>query len=139
MENHTEKTSTKDFSDYYHGSIAASLEKIHLWNYEILGKPEILVDINMELIQIFKKIHRRLSPDERKFQEDLSKKLSSMRPYKVKEMHDRVSDRTTRTLIRSAQYEDYRDEVYNREVHIWDCLDRLGMTSKQAEKKKTLT
>lgn len=134
MSDEASKTSVKDFSNYYHDSIALSLEKIHNWNYKISMSPQYLLYINAEINQIYKKIHRRLSKEESEMQMKYITKLDSLSPVLIDKRYNHEDEEVQAFISRGKDYKLFKQLLFRREVHLWDCLDRLEMTSKKIDK-----
>ncbi len=125
--------SAKDFSDYYHESIALSLEKVDNFLDQLYYQPALIINMNNEIEKIFRRIHNRISPDGKKKQNEFTKQLDMLKPALPVKIRDRESSGYKVVVRITADYKQFRKLVKERLVHIWDCLDELGMTSKKKE------
>lgn len=125
--------SVKDFSDYYHESIAVSLEKIDLWSDYLYSRPALVININYEMEKIFRRIHNRLDDKAKKKQKLFMKHLDILKPAIPNKVKDPQGDGYRNVISKTTDYKKFRSLMKARLLHLWDCLDELGMTSKKKE------
>lgn len=130
----------KDFSDYYNDSISLSLEKIHQMRYVLGTSPKYIMNINMEIGEIFIRIRAKLNKLNHQKLIDkidgLTKKLSGLQPMRIVQDYDRLANTTSKRLVKHKDYKEYKEIVGEKEICIWECLELLGMTSKDKDKSK---
>jgi len=132
----------RDFSDYYNNSISISLEKIHQLKYLAYNNPKLILDINIELDEVYIKIRgklKRLHFDNYVSRMDnINRTLSSLDPLKKEEGYDRIADHPIITLSKTKHYKVYRAWLKNKEILLWEIMETLGMTGKVKDKSKII-
>lgn len=143
MDNNSTKYDAKitmatDFSEYYQLAMARSLEIIH--QLRMSNTPTGLSTINIHLHSIYKKIRSRLSTEDVKKEEQYIMELKKLKPTKssIKSVGSVMGSDVNPFLKieKTEDYPKYERLIEDREIHIWDCLNKLELTSKQARKDK---
>jgi hypothetical protein len=123
--------SAKDFSDYYHDSIALSLEKIDNYADALSSRPYLILNMKYELDKVFRRIHNRLNTDNAARQKEYIRKLNKLKPITTARIKDEETGMYKTVIRKTSVYNEYKEIVMDRLLHTWDCLDELGMTSKK--------
>lgn len=129
----------KDFSEYFNNSISLSLETIRQLKYEVIKHPARVANINMEIEQIFVMIRAKLKKLKLDTQikkiEAITAALSKIDPMRLNKVYDRIASKVFFKLKKTKDYPRYKELVVKKEICIWECLEALGMTSKEKDKR----
>jgi len=136
MEKEKAKVSATDFSEYYHNKIALCLETIYNLQYEIRQYPILIYDINIELHQIFKMIHGKLGSPEKTKQKDFHSQINKLKPIIQEKKEPRNQGQTIIVSKKSEYFNTYKELCELREFHIWECLEKLRLTTKSKDDSK---
>ena len=132
----------KDFSEYFTNSISLSLETIKNMKYQLSSRSSVIININLEITEIYIKIRRKLEKynlvEKIKKMKDINLELQKQKPFFVETVNDRLARETKRRLRKTKDYQKYRELVEEKEYLIWECLEDLGLTTKDKENKKLL-
>ena len=131
-----------DLSEYYINTIAQSLDLIDELGYTILGSPDKIFHINSEIHKIFKKIYPKLKKNnldkEIKFQWKIEKALQKLSPIKKEKKLDSQSGDIYVSTSRTPDFLKYKLMVEKREIHIYYCLELIGMIAKETKTERRL-
>lgn len=128
----------KDLSTYYTETISNYLDFIDQLEYSILAEPDKILHINLALHKIFKKIFAKLKKNKLnshiKYQLKLHRILNKLIPVKKERRRDKSSGKIYVATIKTQEYSTYKMNIEKREIHIYDCLEAIGMISKEVRK-----
>jgi len=132
----------KDFSEYFTNSISLSLETIKNMKYTLSSRSSVIININLEINEIYIKIRRKLEKYNlfKKIEKmkNINLEIQKQKPFIVEIINDRLSREQKRKLKKTKDYQRYRELVEEKEYLIWECLEDLGLTTKDKENKKLL-
>lgn len=130
MEENDAYRTEKDISDSWRERINESLNTIKELYYTILVFPEKIVYVNLELHSVFKSIYPRLKKrrllNEIIRQFGYEKRIRSMCPIKIEKVMDRESEEIANRTTKQKCYNEYRNLIEKREMHLNYCLEILG-------------
>jgi hypothetical protein len=132
----------KDFSEYFTNSISLSLETIKNMKYQLSSRSSVIININLEINEIYIKIRRKLEKynldDKIEKMKNINLEIQKQKPFIVEIINDRLSREQKRKLKKTKDYQRYRELVEEKEYLIWECLEDLALTTKDKENKKLL-
>ena len=128
----------KDLSDYFNARLAQYLDKIDELNDQIVTEKIAIQYINNELHKLFKHISAKLGKEEFKTQILYRKAISRLTPIVIRRTQNHNSGEIEQAYSLTNQYKRYFELVERREMHLYKCLERIGLTSKEQTKKKLL-
>jgi RNA binding exosome subunit len=123
-----------DLSEYIAAAIANSLDKVHEAWYKVIENPMEIFTIQIELHSIWKKIHSSLKNDNRHKEIDEQKNLHSRISKLTPIVRDKRLDnggQVRKVFVRSNEFAECRDLLEEREMHIYECLEIVGLMPKQ--------
>lgn len=128
----------KDISEYFNARLAHYLERIdELNDLQVMDKTAILY-INNELHKIFKHISAKLDKLEFETQIKYRKAISMLTPIVNRRTQNHNSEEIEQNYSLTKHYRRYVELVERREIHIYKCLERIGLTSREKIKSKLL-
>lgn len=137
VENPSDTTVIRDMSDYYNFRLSQILDNINeLWDGIILDKTYIIY-LSNELHKLYKQLHPKLKQHEKQKQMQFRKILNSLIPVRIKTVPDRENC-LQRVAVVTPHYQKFRQIIEERELHLMECLERIGLTAKEVKIKKPL-
>lgn len=128
----------KDLAEYFNARLAHYLERIDELNDLMVTDKVAIQYINNELHKLFKHISAKLTEGEFKTQIKYRKAISMLIPIVIRRTQNHNSEEIEQTYSLTKHYKRYVEIVEMREIHIYKCLERIGLTSREKVKSKLL-
>ncbi len=121
----------KDMSEYFTTKLSQLLEEIDLYKRELGEDVTKIKKLDYVIHALFLKISPKLKPSEKKLQWKFHKVLHSVAPIERERRQDPQTGNVQENMYPTKHYQRCIKLLERRELHLNDCMERLGLTIKQ--------
>lgn len=127
----------KDMAEDYANKLSNLLGDIDICKQEMIIDPYCVLHLNERLHALYMKLDAKMNSEEREEEKTIKRKINGIVILLTK--RNPLNYKEVSRVINMKQYNNYKDMLEDRELHLNRVMERVGLTAQQEKRKMRMS